>query len=323
MKKSAESPISSRKRERDDSWDPRLARSCSYCVKRLFQRTFMCLPSGESKEEAKEEIKTPKKPPRPLNSYLKVVLDDDTMDRLHEISVKLGEDIQAMSQEEVEQDGETEATTARKRKGRPLKFRWRSRTSLHFTFFFGGEVLCAMSPEELMSWHASVNERLGKSRFFLDADPLVEPDPQRIIQESPKEPLGPEELKKEEYWFRIKELSLFPPRRNPYLIVAILEASPAWHALYHDIRDVALNADSEGLRALAGGDKGGDWIPHITLGNLYGGNKADKDTVRAMLQEFPLDASLQGGEIGVKCISMGGPAPQQVELDWNFQVTHK
>ena len=321
MERDTAAPMSSRKRSRDTAWDPGLARSCSYCVKRMFQCTFMCNQRAEDKEEVKDVAK-PKKPPRPLNSYLKVVLDDVTMDGLHEISVKLGRKIQDMSNDtaEEQQNCETEAN-AGKRKGRPLKFRWRSRKSLHFTFFFGGEVLCAMPADELISWHASVEERLGESRFSLgEVDPPLDLLPACNENNLEIDPAEEEVEREKKYWFRIKELSLFPPRQNPYLIVAILEASPAWHELYNDIRTIALNGNSEALRSLTERGKGGEfWIPHITLGNLYGGNRDDKDAVKTMLQEFPLEAVIKNGEIGVKCIAMGGPVPQQVGLDWKFQ----
>ena len=285
---------------------------------------------GEDKDETKEEIKT-EKPPRPLNSYLKVVLDDKTMNRLHRIAVKLGKDIQTMSNDKLK-NGDTKTT-----KEKALKFRWRSRNSLHLTLFFGGAVLSSMSPDELIRWHTNVKERLGKSKFVLDSEPLQSSASTSIVLD--ESPVGPEELERDEYWFRIRALSLFPPGRN-YLIVALLEASPAWHALYKDIRNVAINGDSEALKSLAKSDRGEGWIPHITLGNLYGGRKGRAlDEVRTMLQDFPLveneEFSLEeealstgkfegdNGEIDVKCITMGGPVPQQVELDWNFQNHRK
>jgi 2'-5' RNA ligase len=334
--KGASPPAASRKRSRDDAQV--VSRSCAHCIKRLFRSTFLCSQRGETNEQpvVKEETKRAKKPPRPLNSYLKVVLDDETMDRLHEISVELGKNIQSMSQEHEEaaaaakHENDAADAPATTRKGKPLKFRWRSRNSLHFTFFFGGEVLCSMPSDELTSWHENVKERLGKSKFFLQSDSVSQsPDISSIVVEPSVDPttVGPEEVEKEDYWFRIKELSLFPPRRNPYLIVALLEASPAWHALYNDIRNIALNGNSEALKSLAAKDKGGDWIPHITLGNLYGGKKHDKNALRTMLQDYRLNNTSEGEvpaadgdcEIRVKCITMGGPVPQQVDLDWNFQ----
>jgi 2'-5' RNA ligase len=148
-------------------------------------------------------------------------------------------------------------------------------------------------------------------------------------QAEPTERLVQVESEQEQYWFRIKGLSLFPPRRN-YLIVALLEASPAWHALHDDLRNLAVSGDSESLRSIAKRGKR-EWTPHITLGNLYGDKKADLGAVRKMLQDFPLhyhavesdNPASEHLEVDVKRIetiriSMGGPVPEQVELDWNF-----
>ena len=311
----------SRKRTHDETLD---TRSCAHCIKRLFGLTlFACHHSNNDTNEQVAPKEKPKRPTRPLNSYLKVVLDDATMDHLHEISVKLGKDIQTTIRSDSQQQVD-------KCKGKPLRFRYRSRNSLHFTFFFGGQVLCSMPPEELISWHSDIKGRLCKSHFYLDAqDSIVNDDsnPERVVIESvPDTYLGGEEeepeVDKDEYWFRIKKLSLFPPKRD-YLIVAILEASPAYHALYRDIRNIALNGDSEELQALAEKDKGPDWIPHITLGNLYGGTKDDKRAVGEMLKHYSLETGPQdetsNAAIGVKCITMGGPVPKQAELDWDFQ----
>jgi 2'-5' RNA ligase len=302
---------------------------------------------------------------RPINSYLKVVLDDDTMDRLYGIAVKLQNDLRNREKDDYTMDGpqgvlevnvqndEQMPSATRKRH---LKFRSRSRTSLHMTLFFGGEVLCALPPSELIDWHAKVKARLEQSNFSLKSDPVINPDckgneilltelgpqvpeeseraePTGLQEESKqaerKETLANVELEQDQYWFQIKGLSLFPPRRN-YLIVALLEASPSWHALHDDLRELAVSGDSESLRSIT--KRGmGEWTPHITLGNLYGGKKADLGAVQKMLQDFPLNGhsresdnpALEHLEVDVERIeatqiSMGGPIPEQVELDWNF-----
>lgn len=311
----------SRKRTRDDSLD---TRSCAHYIKRLFGCTFTaCHRSNDDIHEEVTQKEKPKKPTRPLHSYLKVVLDDATMDHLHHISVKLGKDIQTA----IISDSQKQEVDERRK--RPIRFRYRSRNSLHFTFFFGGQVLCSIPAEELSTWHTDIKGRFCKSQFYLDSEgPIVSQSsaPERVVLESlaPDATIGDEEIEvdKDEYWFRIKKLSLFPPKRG-YLIVAILEASPAYHALYRDIRSVALNGDSKELKSLAEKDKGPDWIPHITLGNLYGGTKDDKRAVGEMLEHYSLENGApdeaSNDAIGVKCITMGGPVPQQVELDWDFQ----
>ena len=342
--------------------------ACSRRVRRFLQHAFMSTDSNQQQPTShvvsnEQGAKQPsdevaKKRRRPHNSYLKIVLDDDTMNRLHGFAVKLQNDIQSKLQKDMQitsnNDEETEVETPTTKKG--LKFRSRSRTSLHLTLFFGGEVLCELPPDELIDWHANVKARLEQSNFVLksdsveqcnpessDADPAdvhlehsnfavnsdyVEQSDCERIEAEPTEPQVPEEYKQEQYWFRLTGLSLFPPRRN-YLIVALLEASPSWHALHDEIRNVALKGDSESLRSITKRSKG-EWMPHITLGNLYGGKKADLDALQTMLQEFPLNGHVESDtpeaehpeclveRIVATRISMGGPVPGQVELDWNF-----
>lgn len=297
-------------------------------ARRLFR--LSCLSTDSTSEDRpREETKVKeakptaeiKKPKRPLNSYLKVVLDNDTIDRLHDIAVKLQSEVPKHAAATRTAD-ETETTKPPAKK--QFRFRARSRPSLHMTFFFGGETLCALPPLELMNWHRLVAERLEKSHFVLNA-PSEKNDP---VEEPTRET-----LEEDKYWFRLKGLSLFPPRRN-YLIVALLEASPAWEALHDDIRAIAADGGSESLRSVTQRSKE-RWTPHITMGNLYGGRKADLKTLAAMLQDFPLHdhvpeeeaptstESSQGAKVDglllhATKIAMGGPVPTQVELDWDF-----
>lgn len=387
------------KRSRESSCGPLV---CSRRVRQLFQHAFMSTDSNQQQPTsdvvsnelgAKQQRDVAKKRRRPQNSYLKVVLDDDTMDRLHGFAVKLQKDIESKLQNDVlitsnddegtesesvklqndkqstlqkdtlitSNDNEgTKSETPTTRKG--LKFRSRSRTSLHLTLFFGGEVLCALPPTELIDWHAKVKTRLEQSNFVLKSDTVEQCNPESSdaepttdtclehssfivnsdcveqsdgerIEAEPTEPQVPEECEQEEYWFRLTGLSLFPPRRN-YLIVALLEASPSWHALHDEIRNVALNGDSESLRSMTKRSKR-EWMPHITLGNVYGGKKADLVAVQAMLQKFPLNHHEEDDtpeaehskavvdRIVPTRISMGGPVPGQVELDWNFHSENR
>jgi 2'-5' RNA ligase len=352
----------------------------------MFQHAFMSTDSEQQPSSdvprndegiKQQRAEVDKKQRRPLNSYLKVELDDDTMDWLHDIAVKLQNDMRSMAKDGYTMDRpqgiidvnrqndkqntskddegtEREMPTAIKK--HHFNFRPRSRTSLHMTLFFGGEVLCALPPSELIDWHANVKARLKQSNFALKLDPAMISDSKGIeVSSTDLEPQAPEEseqaeptelqeeskqtkrketlvqveLEQDQYWFRIKGLSLFPPRRN-YLIVALLEASPSWHALHDDLRELAASGDLESLRSITKRGKG-EWTPHITLGNLYGGKKADLGAVRKMLQDFPLnDPEIESYnpasehlEVNVERveatrISMGGPVPQQVELDWNF-----
>jgi hypothetical protein len=130
----------------------------------------------------------------------------------------------------------------------------------------------------------------------------------------------------EEYWFRVTDVCVFPPQRR-YLVVAALEASPAWHAIHDDLRSIAKNSSSwsPALAQIAKASKE-RWIPHITLGNLFGGTKTDlqilSDVSRNLSPEP--DTSLNETAFFVtrlviaKAIALGGPIPTQASLDWDF-----
>jgi hypothetical protein len=68
-----------------------------------------------------------------------------------------------------------------------------------------------------------------------------------------------------DYWFRLKEVSLFPPRCND-LIVAKLEASSSWHALYEVI--CTITSTMSDLQHLVDDKKSKVWTSHITLANI-------------------------------------------------------
>jgi 2'-5' RNA ligase len=228
-----------------------------------------------------------------LNSYLKVVLDDATLDKLHDITANF----KTRFEELLGQPQEKNGTGSRTR--RPLRIKPRPRMSLHMTFYFGGEVLTELPAEELLAWHAALTDRLAQSNFM---NACSRSNAQRR-QDVP------------DFSISIRELAIFPPRRNN-LIVAILDASPAWDELYSDVRKLSMEADSMGLREITKRSKD-RWTAHITLANLQGGSKSDLKQLAAFLRESG-SMAVDEGECHVKCLSMGGPMPQQVELDWDF-----
>jgi hypothetical protein len=129
------------------------------------------------------------------------------------------------------------------------------------TFFFAGETLCKLPANELVSWHQSLESRLTRLGFNKNAPPVMNAthsdmklgnetaaatnltDNDNVsgvtVPSSPSLLQSGSVIKNDtmqfDYWFRVKELRLFPPRRNN-LIVAMLEASPDWHQLHDDIR---------------------------------------------------------------------------------------
>jgi hypothetical protein len=65
------------------------------------------------------------------------------------------------------------------------------------------------------------------------------------------------------------------------------------------------------------------WIAHVTLGNLRGGTEYERKNLDHSVLKPLYDAAMlsqqphsQAKTVG---IAMGGPIPEQVELDWNFQ----
>jgi len=239
-----------------------------------------------------------KKGVRIRNSYLKIVMDDGSVDRLHAMAQRIrhvmkeaGEMAASVSDDDEHGNEEKERSQTR-----PLTFKPRSRQSLHMTFFFGGTTLCELPPDELLEWHGEVMDRLKQEQA--------------------------EDVLRLEF----RELRLFPPRRRS-LIVAIFEASPALHRLHDDLRDIAQSSRSEGLRTVVRRSQE-RWTAHVTLGDLRGGGRGEGK--KARLQELDhvlkdgmgLDCLGEGGEkeemmAKVKGVAMGGPVPQQVELNWD------
>ncbi len=79
------------------------------------------------------------------------------------------------------------------------------------------------------------------------------------------------------------------------------------------------------------------WITHVTLGNLTGASKEEVKTLKQWLKDIDTVDVNAGGristsqlkipralqsEIRVRGLSLGGPLPRNVELDWDFPL-HK
>jgi len=247
----------------------------------------------DDSKQAKEEEKTvqpawKRKSTPGKNTYLKVILDDDTMDQLHELMGDMKRGFEALPTEncpEPQQDSS---------RGQTLKIRPRSKASLHVTFFFGGEVICELPTHELVDWHSALTERFRESGFSLSESGISDPG---------------------EHWLTFRHLSLFPLKRN-YLVVALLDASPALEKLCDDIRLLALTSDSEGLREMAKRSKE-KWTAHVTLANLRGPKK-EIQSLQRFLSQRSVEDELQTKRIPASAISMGGPEPKQAELAWHF-----
>jgi len=300
--------------------------------KRRLIEALSFAPSSDDNLQTPHKIQKKRRRNRPgFNSYLKVLLDDSTLQLLRNTTL----DIQKM----IEKGGDEQEQAATPAKSNtevstvddqvinlvlypssdgnrkpsppsppPLRLKPRSLNSLHMTFFFGGEVLCELSPEDLTAWYEQIAKRIRQS---FPSDEL------RSYFSSPQ----PEASYANDYWFRLQEICLFPPRRRN-LLVATLEASPAWHALHDDIRAIALRDDSpEPLRNLVQSSSFQQWKPHITLANIRtsgprSSQRAQADYLSEILQEveLPIEATLKANGI-----TIGGPVPEQAEtLDWNF-----
>lgn len=296
-----------------------------------------------------------RKPNRPgFNSYLKVILDDKSMDQLHKVAQKIQSKVRNMqpnfadqpaADEDESQDEKTEHDHGngdslceqgfknKEKKAQPLRFIPRSRASLHMTLFFGGEALCELPADELQDWHTKISQRLEESKFY-NVGEMNHP----ITEEAAENDF-------DEFNFVVTELTTFPPKRNN-LVVAILEATAPWHQLHDDIRNLARSVDSEGLKDITSSSKD-KWTAHITLGNIIGGGKSvGKKEIKKVLGEISGEYSAKASDESnavaaekinskiprvtsatsnaflfrakTRGISMGGPVPQQVKLNWDF-----
>jgi hypothetical protein len=206
-----------------------------------------------------------------------------------------------------------------------LRIKPRPSTSLHF---FVEEALCELPAEALTQWHSDVRALLEVAGFVTKVTaPISNHNDSASASASTSTSCLPTintTTSLDEYWFRVEGIRTFPSRRNNLIVGVVLDASPRWHELYADIRDLARGSPAHALRAIVRSDKN-EWIPHVTLANVYGGGKAEHQQLDHLLTELSLlnlgsTAKATDSTIVVNAsgISMGGPIPIQEKLDWNF-----
>ena len=107
------------------------------------------------------------------NSYLKIVMDDDSVDRMHGMAQRIRREVRERFADSGLEDKQLTAFAAdgtntsdqspKKPPPAPLTFRPRSRNALHMTFFFGGVAIREIPPEDLVEWHDAVMARLRQT----------------------------------------------------------------------------------------------------------------------------------------------------------------
>jgi hypothetical protein len=104
----------------------------------------------------KRQRQEPRRKYRPgFNSYLKILLDEKIMSRFHNLTLQVRDHLEngKSSAGDEETKGSSSNSRSDKKNGtdsRPrLRIRPRPSTSLHMTFFIGGEVLCELPAEAL------------------------------------------------------------------------------------------------------------------------------------------------------------------------------
>jgi hypothetical protein len=316
-----------------ECWEPLPPRLQSNRKSRQRRREASSYASlDEEWEETRSEIRSPierhlpRNNRRGFNSYLKVELDAAAMLALRDLTRDVRsryESLEPSSDSSAAQQQHSRNIAKGKKKFGPTRdpqplvsIRPRPLNSLHMTFFFGAETLCELPSQELARWHSEVSTRLGQSGFCRLAN-----------NNHPRNPSSDLIGEGTPYWFRFQKVCTFPPNRNNLLVV-LLEASPQFHALHSDVRNIAKGCQySRGLREVTqcSHDK---WTAHITLANLtLRGPKKLYQPALKQLNDLLLasSTSLFGADethskvVYPACISMGGPMPRQVSLDWSFR----
>jgi hypothetical protein len=331
------------------------------------------------------------------NSYLKVVLDDNMLGRLHGAVLRIRDRVHqldvatpvaqggteeiALSSSNASNDNGTPSSDDKTAGANPppmVSVKPRSRGSLHMTLIFGGEVLGQLSKDELEEFHRDVSAVLlsrqeppmfvqqttagvaddnppPRRETFMNDDattPVAETVPTRSFQMQDKPDAS--------QCFRFVKLCTFPPRRNN-LIVAAFEAPEAWHDVHDDLRRAALQSSSSDIRSVAAASSGGPrWIAHVTLANLVVSKRSSRGQQQQPQQQHLAHVSLWKSQLqelleeetrrlagnagagagagaiappGVESfadddqslavgrrVAIGGPVPDQVELDWTFRA---
>jgi hypothetical protein len=297
---------------------------------------------------------TPARIQRPRNTYLKILMDESVFVELHclmqQIKDSWENNITATKSSEVDEfralstvssdaafppsvdephNDRAQIIDQQTNSYQPkLEFRTRSLQSLHITYFFCGTMLNEMSADQLDLLNSMLHERL-----------------QNV------------DNKDNSYFLTFKSIELFPPQRQN-LIAATFESSPALDKLYEDLCDIAMTPkndteqqqddkdkhtvaqyekeyefpllrsavfkDTKKRRQVQSSknDTRSPWLAHVTLSNIVGGKKNHgvKQLGEWLNQKQFQDVNtgLNKSEISVEGLSLGGPYPQQIDLDWNF-----
>ena len=246
------------------------------------------------------------------------MLDEEVFIALHSLSIFIRDIIR----DSINQCYEKNDFQTRRRQ---LSFQPRSVSSLHMTFFFGGEVLTSLPQYELKEWH----EQLFTLFERYSSVSATKGD---FCNENLRETeIDGDSLEKNELSVSFRGLTLFPPRRNN-LIVAIFDVSKSMNTLHDDVRAIALNGKSTMLSNVVQRSKE-KWTAHITLGNIRQGTKPELQKLRELLSstymspdldsqpQKPINTKLKylrSGSMKVRGVEMGGPCPDQLPLDWIF-----
>lgn len=287
---------------------------------------------------------------RPHNSYLKILISDSVSRELHSLTQQLKnswdnmESLNSGSEErefealyEVISDeafqpcidnlsADPQNNQLQPEKSKPkFKIKTRSLQSLHMTYFFCGTMLDEMPSEQLVLFNSMLHEKLHTINNKDGA-----------------------------YWLKFRSIDLFPPQRQN-LIAATFEASPALDELYEDLCDIAMTPKGDKKQDDDQGDKHpfarmqkeyefpllrsavfkqvkkrrqqqqkrnmntSLSVPHITLANIVGGKNSAIKKMNEWLSEQRFHLDDVDTPISVEGLSLGGPYPRQVDLDWSFQ----
>jgi 2'-5' RNA ligase len=237
-----------------------------------------------------------------FNSYLKVDMPDKVLRNLRQMIVQ------------------TVASNYASNK-RSCRIKPRSLESLHMTLFFGGKTLGQVGKGQLEDLHRRFTSVIQGSGFVATrAANSTRPtrrghDSSSTAAAHSRMPCHPGD----NFWFIIKEVRVFPPGRNN-LIVAILEAAPAWHTLHNNLREAARAVESDEIRTVLSYSHE-TFVAHITLATIISPKGPNKQSLQRLQQKL-CDAHLalpdNQRRVVAKGISMGGPMPTQVDLNWNF-----
>jgi len=112
-------------------------------------------------------------------------------------------------------------------------------------------------------------------------------------------------------------------------VVALFQVSPAWQALYKDLvatltttNQQPSSADKEDALQQIAKKSHNTWTPHVTLANIIVQGKERGSHMQALKKQLDQTSQALTNKLGsssnLRGISMGGPVPSQVALNWDF-----